>query len=77
MKHWDERDVADVAPARLTRAERQHLRAMFADIPAHRRHRSTVHPETLIGVAMAFTALAALAWLLAPGGGPVSPEILP
>ena len=77
MKHWDERDVADVRPQRLSRQERKHLRAMFADVPAHRRRPQATHPETLIGVAMAFAALAALAWALAPGGGPVSPKILP
>ena len=77
MKHWDERDVADVRPTRLSREERRRVRAMFADIPAHRRRARVAHPETLIGVALAFAALAALAWALAPSGGPVSAKLLP
>ena len=76
MKHWDERERTDVEPVRLTRAERKRVRAMFADIPEHRRQRQAAHPETMIGVALALAVLAALAWALAPSG-PVSPKILP
>jgi hypothetical protein len=76
MKHWDERDRADVEPVRLSRAERKRVRAMFAQVPAHRRRRAQAHPGSMIGVALAFATLAALAWALAPSG-PVSAKILP
>lgn len=77
MKHWDERERTDVEPVRLSRAERKRVRAMFADIPEHRRQRQPMHPGSVIGVALAFAVLAGLAWAMAPGGGPVSPKILP
>ncbi|MCL6684024.1 hypothetical protein [Sphingomonas alba] len=76
MKHWDETDVADCKPIRLSRADRKRLRAMFAHVPEHRRRREPTHPGSIIGVALAFATLAALAWALAPAG-PVSPKILP
>ncbi len=76
MKHWDERERADVDLVRLSRAERKRLRAMFADIPAHRRRREPAHPGSIIGVAMAFAVLAGLLWALAPSG-PVSGKLLP
>ncbi len=75
MKHWDERERADVKPARLSRGERKRVRAMFAQIPVHRRRREPMHPGSVIGVALAFATLAALAWALSPSG-PVSGKIL-
>ena len=76
MKHWNERDVADVTPARLTRAERKRVRALFAQIPEHRRDRNPPHVASIIGVALAFAVLASLAWALAPTD-PISSKILP
>ena len=75
MKHWDERDLLDARPARLSPAERRRLRAMFAEQPAHRRRREPLDIGSVIGVALAFAVLAALAWALAPAA-PVSAKIL-
>ena len=76
MKHWVENDFGDAAPARLTRAERKRLRALFAQVPAHRRDRSPPHVGSIIGVALAFAVLASLAWAVAPAD-PISSKILP
>jgi hypothetical protein len=76
MKHWDERDVADVRPVRLSRAERRRLRAMFAEQPAHRRRHEAPHVGSMIGVALAFAVLAGLAWAVSPAD-PVSARLLP
>jgi hypothetical protein len=76
MKHWGERDLADVQPVRLSRAERKRVRALFAEVPAHRRSNEAPHVGSLIGVALAFAVLAGLAWAIIPAD-PVSPKILP
>jgi hypothetical protein len=76
MKHWDERDVTDVRTVRLTRAERKRLRALFAQVPDHRRDRSPPHVGSLIGVALSFAVLVGIAWAIVPAD-PVSPKILP
>jgi hypothetical protein len=75
MKHWDDRDAADCRPVRLSRAERKRLRAMFAERPAHR-PAVRPHAGSVIGLALAVTVLAGLAWALAPAD-PVSSRLLP
>ena len=76
MKHWDESELADARPVRLSRAERKRLRALFAEPPAHRHRREPTNIGSVIGVALAFTVLAALAWAVAPAD-PVSSKVLP
>ena len=72
MKHWDERERTDGAPARLSPRERQRLREMWKAPPQPRRQSAT---GSLIGLTLAVTMVAALAWLLSPGS-PVSPKLI-
>jgi hypothetical protein len=76
MKHWDNPDLAEVARARLTRAERKRVRALFAQVPPHRRDRRPPDVGSIIGVAMALAVLAGIAWAIVPAD-PVSPKLLP
>jgi hypothetical protein len=73
MKHWDERDVADVKPARLSREDRARLKELF-EVPAHRQQRqSGLH--SIIGLMLAVGVLVALAFALAPAE-PISPRLI-
>ena len=76
MKRWDGPDLADVTPTRLSRAERKRVRALFAQVPPHRRHRGPPDVGSIIGVALAFAMLAGIAWAIVPAD-PVSPKLLP
>ena len=74
MKHWDERDLTDVRPVRLSRSDRKRLRALFAQQPKGRA-KERPHVGSLIGLSMAIGMLVLLAVALAPGD-PVSSRIL-
>ena len=73
MKHWDERDVADVEELRLPRPEEARLAEMLAT--RARPRREPVHVGSMIGLALALAVLAGLAWVLTPAD-PVSPTLL-
>ena len=73
MKHWDERERTDVAPARLSPRDRQRLRELLAAPP--RRKRADIQAGSMIGLVLAVGVLAALAWVLAPAD-PVSSKLI-
>jgi hypothetical protein len=73
MKHWDERERADVAPARLSRQDRLRLRALLGEAPPRPRQR--LHAGSMIGLALAIGLAVGLAFLLSPSD-PVSTRLL-
>ena len=73
MKHWDERERADVKALRLSPAERERLRALME--PPARQRRSEPQVHSLVGLAIALTVLVGLAVLLAPSD-PVSSRLI-
>ena len=73
MKHWDGRDVADVTPATLSPRERRRVRELFREPPRPRRTPLQVH--SVIGLVLAVSVLAGVAWALMPSS-PVSPDLM-
>ena len=74
MKHLDERERTDVAPARLSPRDRQRLRELLQQPP--QRKRGEAQAGSAIGLVLAVGILACLAWLLSPSD-PVSSKLIP
>ena len=73
MKHWDGRDQAQATPQRLSPRDRKRVRELFREPPRPRRTQPQVH--SMIGLVLAVSVLAGLAWLLTPSS-PISPDLM-